>query len=186
MASMKITAVIPTRGDVDTSRIVTHLRSYQEISEVLVIASGTAFSRYKWARRASTDWIYTQDDDCITHIAPLIAARSRYDPFFLVNAMTPEHAAQYPGAQTLLGFGTIFHRSRISVFDGWLYDDLFHREADRIFGTVVPHKTEFPHIEILPCASAPNRLWKQPDHLAARAAMNQRIKEQTGIDAGCL
>lgn len=185
---MKLTAVIPTRGDVDVSPIVSHLRTYREIAEVVVVAGSTPFNRYMWGRHATTDLIYTQDDDCITDIAMLIDFWEDRD--VILNAMTREHAAQYPGAQTLLGFGAIFPRLLINttfIFDErWKRDALFFREADRIFATVNTHSTVYPKIEILPHANNPNRLWKQADHLAARAEMNERIFLQTGIRAGCL
>ena len=183
---MKITAIIPTRGDVDVSPITRHLRTYPEIGHILVVASDTPYSRYVWAAMAETDLIYTQDDDCLTDVSILIDAWK--DDDVILNAMTREHAAQYPGAQTLLGFGALFFRALIQeTFTlSWTADQLFLRESDRIFATVNPHVTVFPKIEILPHANAPNRLWKQPDHLSSRAAMNRRIFEKTGIEAGCL
>jgi hypothetical protein len=118
----------------------------------------------------------------VTDIRPLIDA---FELDVIVNAMTPEHARQYPGRQTLIGFGAIFHRNLLKCFSdyAWERDDLFYRESDRIFPTVNPHKTMITDIEILPHAHAPNRLWKQPDHLSAREAMNRRIFEVTGIRA---
>lgn len=131
-------------------------------------------------RSAGHDVIYTQDDDCITEISGLLAA---YEPGYIVNAMTLQHAAQYPGRQTLIGFGAIFHRSLIECLCGWDRDELFMRESDRIFATLNPHKTLFPEIYILPHATSPNRLYRQPDHVAARLAMEQRIFDRTGIRA---
>lgn len=108
-----------------------------------------------------------------------------WEPLFVVNAMTPEHAAQYRGRQTLIGFGALFHQANLCCFRdyNWEKDSLFLRESDRIFGTVNKHKTVFPKIEILPHAHNPNRLWKQPDHLTARFAMEERIFQVTGIRA---
>ena len=172
---LKISAVIPTRGDVDRTEIVAHLRTYPEIDEIEVIAGDTPYNRYVAAARAKNDLIFTQDDDCITDIRPLINA---YQPGIITNAMTPQHAAQYPGKQTLIGFGAIFDRSLINVLDGWERDALFFRESDRIFATLNPHKTVFPAIRLLPHATAANRLYRQPDHVAARFAMEKRIFER--------
>lgn len=178
---MKISAVIPTRGDVDIKPIVDHLRTCPQIDDVWVVTGDTPYNRYVAAReKAQHQTIYTQDDDCITEIAPLIAA---YEQGVIVNAMTPEHAVQYTGRQTLLGFGAMFDRSMLAVLDGWERDALFFRESDRIFATLNPHKTVFPKIRILPQAFAENRLWRQLDHLSARDAINQRIFERTGIVA---
>lgn len=177
---LKISAVIPSRGDVDVTEIVRHLKSYPEIEEVEIICGTTPYNRYVAAARAKNDIIFTQDDDCITDIRPLIDA---YEPGIIVNAMTPAHAAQYPGRQTLIGFGAIFDRALIQVLDGQERDALFFRESDRIFATVNEHKTVFPDIRILPHAMAPNRLYRQPDHIPARMAMEARILATTGVRA---
>ena len=176
---MKISAVIPTRGDVPVKELEAHLRGYEEIDEVLIIKGDTPSNRYIAAALAKNEVIFTQDDDCVTDLRPIIDA---YEPGVLVNAMTPEHAANYPGRQTLIGFGALFDKTLIRCLDGWERDALFLRESDRIFATVNPHKTVFPSIDILPCAHAPNRLWKQPDHVACRFQMERRIKERTGIN----
>jgi hypothetical protein len=163
------------------TRIIDHLKSYPEIDDVWVVTGDTPYNRYVVARESAMhQTIFTQDDDCITDIRPLIEA---YEQGVLVNAMTPEHAAQYPGRQTLLGFGALFDRSMLSVLEGWEHDALFLRESDRVFGTLNPHKSVFPSIKILPHAMADNRLYRQPDHLSARDAINRRIFERTGIRA---
>lgn len=177
---MRISAVIPTRGDVPLGAIVDRLQEYSEVEEIVIVNGDTPFNRYLAAERAKNDVIYTQDDDCLTDLRPLLDA---YRPGVIVNAMTPEHAAQYPARQTLIGFGAIFDRALIACFASFERDALFYRESDRVFGTVNEHVTVFPRIDILPHAHAPNRLWKQPDHVAARVAMEQRILERTGIQA---
>jgi hypothetical protein len=182
MSPKSVSAVIPTRGDVPIGRIVDHLLAYPEIEEIVIVKGDTPFNRYLAAGRAKNEAIFTQDDDCVTDLRPLL---DTYEPGsgVIVNAMTPEHAAQYPGRQTLIGFGAIFDGALVRCFDGWERDALFYRESDRIFGTVNAHVTVFPPVEILPHAYASNRLWKQPDHVAARMAMEQRIFEVTGIRA---
>lgn len=175
---MRISAVIPTRGDVPMGAIVERLQEYPEIDEVILVMGDTPYNRYEAMARAKNAVIYTQDDDCLTDLRPILDA---YRPGVIVNAMTPEHAAQYRGPQTLIGFGALFDASLVACLDGWKRDALFYRESDRIFATVNQHFTVFPKIDILPHASAPNRLWKQPDHVAARVAMEARIFERTGI-----
>jgi len=177
---VKVSAVIPSRGDVDLKKITDHLRRYPEIDEVLLGISDTPHTRYRMANIARNEIIFTQDDDCLTDLRPLIEA---YEPAMLVNAMTPEHAAQYPGRQTLIGFGALFQKSLTICLDGWERDALFYRESDRIFATLNPHKTVFPSIQILPQAHNPNRFWKQPDHVSARLVMEKRIFLKTGVQA---
>lgn len=176
-----ICAVIPTRGDVDCGLIFDNLRQYPEIGEIRFVIGDTPFNRYKAMLESRSGIFLTQDDDCITDVGPLLEA---YDHEVIVNAMTREHAARYQGNQTLIGFGSIFHRwlvERAFRDYQWESDAVFYRESDRIFPTVNPHKTVFPKIEILPHAHNQNRLWKQPDHESARLEMNRRIFETTGI-----
>jgi len=181
LSAGRVSAVVPTRGDVDLGPIVRHLASYPQIGDIFVVVGGTPFNRYRvMAQSARTDVVFTQDDDCITDLAPVLAA---YEPGIIVNAMTPEHAANYPGRQTLLGFGSIFDRAMVAALDGWEHDALFLREADRVFTALHPHKSVYPKIEILPYAHAPNRMYRQPDHAAARDSINRRILERTGIVA---
>ena len=93
---MKIAAVIATRGDVATSEIAAKLRSYPEIGEVRFVVGNTPFNRYAvMAEMTEWPWLYTQDDDCITDIEPLLRACDIAAPSSLViNAMTLQHAAQ--------------------------------------------------------------------------------------------
>lgn len=180
MGPQTVSAVIPSRGDVDTSGIVAHLRRYCEIRDVRIVVGDTPYNRYVAAADAACDVIFTQDDDCITELRPLLDAYQS-GCGLIVNAMTPQHAAQYPGRQTLLGFGALFDKAMLQSLDGWERDALFYRESDRIFATINPHRSVFPEITILPWASSPNRLWMQPDHLSAKRAIGQRIFESTGI-----
>lgn len=164
------------------ARIVDRLRSFPQIADVRVVVGDSTYNRYLYGRSADEAIIYTQDDDCLTDIGPILEA---YEPGIIVNAMTREHAARYRGAQTLIGFGSIFDRSLIdTVMDSkWERDDLFFSKADRIFGTINQHKTVFPKIEILPHATDDNRLYRQKNHGHLVAAMNRRIFELTGIRA---
>jgi hypothetical protein len=171
---MKVSAVIPTRGDVDLSRVVDSLRHYPEITEIIIKIGDTPFNRYRGAVQAANELIYTQDDDCVTDITPLLAA---YDSAFICNAMTPEHAKSYPGEETLVGFGALFDKRRLAVFGGWKRDALFYRECDRVFATLNPHKTVYPKITILPHAYSANRLYRQPEHGPSHVAMRERISQ---------
>jgi hypothetical protein len=175
---MRVTAVIPSRGD--ALEVVEHLRKYKEIEEITVVRFGSVFGRYIGIDQAKSEVIYTQDDDCITDVAAVLAA---YQPGVVVNAMTKAHAAQYPRAATLIGFGAIFDRDLVRCLDGWERDELFMRECDRVFTALNHCETIFPEIRILPQASDPDRLWKQPTHNQYRVEIERRIYEKTGIAA---
>lgn len=180
LPSRAISAVIPTRGDVSLAGIVDHLRSYDEIGEIIIAIGDTLFNRYLAAGRAKHDVIYTQDDDCLVDARQVIAA---YQPGIIVNAMTREHAAQYHHRATLVGFGAIFDRDLIRCLDEWDQDALFLSECDRVFTALNRCQAIYPPIINLAHASAPNRLYKQSDHEMRRAAIERRILEKTGIRA---
>ncbi len=170
-------AIVPTRGDLDLTHLIDHLHSYPEIGQVDLVISSTPFNRYVRAMSSPMHTIYVQDDDCQTDLRPL------FDAFIpgegvMVNAMTPQHQKEYKNSRfTLCGFGAIFDKAMLRVFDGHPRDALFYRESDRIMGSV-PHRSVFPAIFISSDASLPNRLWRQPDHRPARVAMEKRILER--------
>jgi hypothetical protein len=178
-----VTAVIPTRGDVAVGRIIDKLVACSKIGEIRLIKADSPFGRFLPMLNASPESIfYTQDDDCVTDPTLLFAEEFHFG--CIVNAMTPQHAAKYQGRQTLIGFGALMAAGDvIRAFEDWpwLQDELFRREADRVLTALIPHRTVLMDIEILECASAPNRLWKQPNHLSALREINRRIAETAGI-----
>lgn len=175
---MRVSAVIPSRGE--AMEVIEHLRSFKEIEEITVIQAGSVFGRYIGIDQAKNKIIYTQDDDCITDVAAVLAA---YKPGVVVNAMTKEHATQYPRRASLVGFGAIFDRNLVRCLDGWERDELFMRECDRVFTALNRCEPIFPEIRILSQASDPDRLWRQPEHNQYRVAIERRIYEKAGIAA---
>jgi len=170
--ALSISAVIPTRGDVDLSRIVENLRRFPEVREIIFEIGDTTLNRYRGAGKALHEIIYTQDDDYVTDLRPIVDA---YRPGMIVNAMTESHQAGYLEDETLLGFGSIFDKALLSVLDGWEEDALFLREADRVFATLNRHFTVFPKIEVMPWAHNFNRLCFQPEHGSSHVAIRKRI-----------
>lgn len=148
--------------------------SFEEIDEVIFTVSNSVYGRYEGISDAENGVIYTQDDDCITDIRPILDA---YESGLIVNAMTPEHAAQYRGRVSLVGFGAIFDRSLVDVLDGWERDELFLRECDRVFTGLNRRKTVYPSIRMLPQATAENRMYREPGHNSARAEIERRIQQ---------
>lgn len=137
---------------------------------------------------AKESLIYTQDDDCITDLRPLIQEWSRWSYVaqrrMIFNTMTKAHAANYKGRNTLVGFGSMFQRPALQAFTDWPWerDELFYRECDRIFATVNPHTHVIQPVEIFESAHAPNRMWKHPEHNKYRVEIEKRIRETTGIE----
>jgi len=125
-----ISAVIPTRGDVDLKPIISNIERFKEIKEIIVADyDKSVYNRYIGCSKAKYDIIYTQDDDCIVDLQPLI---DNYRKGVIVNAMKPEKMEEYTD-MTLIGWGAIFDKSLIKVLDGWEQDELFLRECDRVF-----------------------------------------------------
>ncbi len=179
LPSGSVTAIIPSRGDLDLRDLQYHLLQSPAIAAVWIVVGSTPFNRYLAAAGAPTPWVYTQDDDCLTDVRDLL---DNAEPGIIVNAMTEHHARHYPGRQTLIGFGAVFERHLAYPMLTWERDGLFLRESDRVFGSIHEHRTLFPQICIQPSAHHPNRLWKQPEHHATRRAMEQRIFEVTGLN----
>jgi hypothetical protein len=136
------------------------------------------------AAQATNEIIYTQDDDCIVHNIPeLLAAFSAKQ---LVCAMKTNAAQQYmsytrgSSSPTLVGWGSVFLRSWVSVLDRYLErfgeDSLLRREADRLFTALLPspHVTLPANVEDFPCASDAGALWRDPEHGRYRAAALDR------------
>ena len=172
--ALDISAIIPTRGDVDLSLIVENLRQYPEVKEITFVVGTTPFNRYLAAERAHYPVILTQDDDCVTDMRTVIDS---YRPGIIVNAMTESHAKAYQGEETLIGLGSVFDRDLVSVLDGWEQDTLFLRESDRVFATLNRHESIFPVVTPMLWATAANRLYRQPEHGASHVAIRERIKQ---------
>jgi hypothetical protein len=155
--------------------------AHPEIDDINFIESDSVFGRFIgiWGY-AQHDIIYTQDDDVLTDVGPIIDS---YESGVIVNAMTPEHAAHYRGSQTLIGFGAIFDKLLLTSLYGWDWqDELNRRTCDRIFTALNKHKSIFPRITHMPYATADNRMYRQPQHFRDRVDITKRILERTGIN----
>jgi len=81
--------------------------------------------------------------------------------------------------QVMFGAGSLVeHRLTSAAIGEYLsvhpWDDDFLTLCDCILGFTVPSKRIDLGYEILPCASAENRIWTQPDAAARRAMMDER------------
>ncbi|HEU4400816.1 MAG TPA: hypothetical protein VFT43_01805, partial [Candidatus Polarisedimenticolia bacterium] len=151
-------------------------------------------ARFAAIQYARGDLIYVQDDDVIVsdpraivdewlEVEAIVAAEHG-QPDFVVCNMPPEFRKVYTDT-ALIGFGAAFHRiapakafDRFFAFHGLDRDDqLFLRESCRVFTVLSPRVlVDVPKTD-LPWASAPNRLWKQPDHIEMRERMLKLARE---------
>lgn len=127
--------------------------------------------------KASCDFIYYQDDDCLAPIKELLDAAL---PDCITCAMKPSHLEAYKNSQiALLGWGSVFPKRIITVLDSYrrVYgeDALFRRESERIMTWLAwPQKRLNLPIVDLPSAWAPDRLSMQPDHYAYIPQVEER------------
>ena len=173
----------------EISEIISHLKKIPQITEIIVhdnrLYNIFTYGRYKAAEKASNSIIYTQDDDClISHINELISA---FDGTQLVNTLRPKHSKepQYQGAETLLGWGSLFKKEWISVFkkyvDKYGEDYLLFRGGDRIFttllGQTIKRKTIIKEIHSFPSATSNKvALYKRKDYFKTIQKIRERVQ----------
>jgi hypothetical protein len=184
---VNVSAVIVTRGDVDLSPVLDSLpRDWQKVVwDNSQRQDCSVFGRYAAIPECEHELIYVQDDDCVlADPAALVEAwavpswgRSDY----IACNMPPQFREHYSDS-ALVGFGAVFTRSLPARAFNRFYraagnGDIsyglasFKRECDTVFTTLMPRiLVDLPYTD-LPWASAPNRLWKQPEHVSERRAM---------------
>lgn len=133
-----ITAVIPTRGDVDMTEIRESLKPFGQVI-VWNNAHGIdkkVYGRYMAVYGAENEIIYTQDDDCLVDWRKLLP---HYHPDMVTCNMPHDRRYGYRDGTQLIGWGCLFHRRHAIVLEDYLtrypgsYNDFFFRTCDRIF-----------------------------------------------------
>lgn len=193
---MKISAVIVTRGDRDISDAIDSINPVcgGEFDEIIVWDNSKAikdlkvFGRFAGAFIARNDFIYIQDDDCLILTKDLVSefiSRTIFPTSVLCNFPHDRRNEYQKTGIALLGWGTIFHKSQLSVFDKYLthypMDDLFLRECDRIFSYLTRNHTHYTEVEMrqLPYAFGNDRMGKETRHSHDLRTIRERLN---GID----
>lgn len=174
-----VTACLVTRGDIDMTPILNSLEGFGEVivwdnSEGEDLA---VLGRYRAMENAIHDVIYCQDDDCVLAPESIERLLATYAPGRLAANMPRRFREHYPDS-CLVGFGAIFdiglpehafeRYDRLLTREEKLPDATFNRTCDVVFTTLTARRlTDMPHTD-LPYASDPNRMWKQPGHVAER------------------
>jgi hypothetical protein len=172
----QVSACLVTREPLDP-QIVRSLEGFGEI----IVGDGTrgVIGRYEAVAKAKFEIIYSQDDDCVVDIPALMA---QWDGHFISN-MKANRVAEYPGQITLMGWGCMFRKELIDVFDEyidrWGLDALFRRECDRVFSGLNRHKNVFVDVENLPIAYV-DRLGNDPEHWTYLAQIKKKVYELGG------
>lgn len=182
MNRFEISAVIATRGDVDLTQILETLDGY---GEILVVTSDHlgCFGRWLGVRAARHDTVYLQDDDLIfTAHDELLAA---HEPGRLTaNMPSPwyERSGYNREGSVQVGAGCLLERdlpwpALQSYLAHYRPDRLFYDYCDDVVGILTPSLRLDLGYEILPCASAPNRIWTAPAAAQRRSEMARRALE---------
>lgn len=176
---MKITAVLITKGDVDLEPILQSLLQFEDIivyNKLEVEHDYLLYGRYTSMIGAKYDIIYTQDDDVITDPMKVCA---EYKPGWVTANVPPARRAEYSDGVTLVGWGSVFDRHLLNAFDRYFehypIDELFLREADRVFTGLNRCRNIDVPIRHLQHAYASDRMGQESRHLSDLAAIRQRI-----------
>lgn len=180
MNRTQVSAVVPTRGDVDLTRIVESLQGFGEIIiwNNAVERNLAVYARYAAIERATRAVIYTQDDDCLIDADAIVAA---YEPDRLVANMPRSRWDDYPDS-TLVGWGAVFDSDLANAaFDrfemaypaeGCSADPTWLRTCDVVFSALTPRTVIDVGFGHLPWAEDPARaMFKQRGHKEERDRM---------------
>lgn len=174
--SSLITAVIPTRGKLDER--IWH-RMPIDLGEMKISRGEGLWHRYQSAKQATYDLIYTQDDDCVVDVEALLGIWVRDGCEGVLCNMPAAKRPEYPDAIALVGWGCFFRKEALKVFDTYFQmypkDELFVREADRVFTALNTVTLADVAVEHLPAAYGSDRMGAQGNHLASLGAIRQRI-----------
>lgn len=189
---MNVSAVIVTRGDVDLSPVLNALpREWQKVvwdnsqREDLAV-----YGRYAAISECEHETVFVVDDDCVLETPLTLLSVYEHEikrsPGAIVANMPARFRHDFYSDHCLVGFGAIFQRElpaaafarfRVArsfgkVFDAFVQDPgIFSRTCDIVFTSLTPRiLLDLPYTD-LPWASAPNRMWKQPEHVGERKRM---------------
>ncbi len=197
---MKFSAVVVSRMDHEIGLIV---NSIARLADEIIIVRGDqgVWERWEAAAKAKHDVIYTQDDDAVVAVSDVIAA---YDSDRVVCNMPADHRKDYPDGVALVGWGCVFHISKLAVRTPWevaatefvgafgayrswcaedegtlhlASDSIFKRECDRVFTGL----SDLTLIDVervhLPQAHYVSRMGREPKHGACLQEIRRRIYE---------
>ena len=161
IAPGQVTLVIPTRGNVDMSRILESVNSFG-FGEVIVADNSKLpvdlgiYARFQACYWAQNDVVATVDDDVIFEKWPELLAH--YKPGVLVSAYPQNFDIPW------ISTGAVFDKNLVKpAFDKYLtrypFDHfLTHKAADAVFCLLTPYEVHPMPYEELPWATASGRV----------------------------
>lgn len=176
-----VSCVLLTKEDVYPKEILDHVLKYP-FGEILILThSDSPHRKYEIFAKAKYETIYYNDDDAICPIEPLVALSQ---PDLINVAMKQGHFEAYKNDKGTmgLGWGSIFPKSLLKSLDRYVKiygeDEVFKRETDRIFTYLnYPQNRLILPIIDLPSAYAPDRMWRQPNHVSSGVLAGERCKK---------
>lgn len=140
------------------------------------------YGRYAALDEVADELVYVQDDDIIAEPESLQALVRAYDWAESENTLVcnvPERFRKYYSDFAIVGLGAIFRRSDAwTIFDALELDTTWkHRYCDLIFtGLHRPQVWVDLGYTELPYASAPDRMWKEPNHVSDHEAVKAWVR----------
>ncbi|MFA5759626.1 MAG: hypothetical protein WC942_09775 [Clostridia bacterium] len=138
------------------------------------------YGRYWMCTYAKNDIVYVQDDDYLVYnIEELIAL---YDGVNIIANLKEGFEGYYPYPETMVGWGALFNREWLSVFNKWRChygeDYLMYRGGDRIFTTLYGRaKTIKAKVKEFPSATDKNiAIYKREDHYMTVEKVRERLR----------
>jgi hypothetical protein len=192
-----VSACLVTRGDVDLSDIIDSLTPHVE--EILVWDNSqredlSVYGRYALIVEAKNPLILVQDDDVLHRPAGIEEIIWQSDSGSaeygrLVVNMPANFRHAFYQEHALVGFGACFHRDlpERAFAQFWRHpetsplvpeaEDHFQRTCDVVFTGLTPYTMVDVPYEDLPWATAPNRMWQQPQHQDERHRMLELVRK---------
>jgi hypothetical protein len=174
-----ISACFITKDHTYPKEIIDHVFQFTFGEFLFLTNCDSPHRKQELFEKASFDYIYYQDDDCIAPIPELLAQAK---PHIINCAMKSFHLNQYKDSRiALVGWGSIFPKRLIKVLDKYRNahgeDELYQRETERImtYLNFPQNRLELPIVD-LPSATAPDRLSMQPNHYNYIPQVEERCK----------
>lgn len=197
--SVNVSAIIVTRGDHSTEPCLEPLRE-AGIDDLIVWDNSqrenlAVYGRYAAIEEAAGAAIIVQDDDVILDVESVRSLIDAYVPGHVVCNMPRKFRTQRVYQDSaLVGFGAIFdrdlperaftrfalssHRNGCIAWGAEGVDrTLFDRECDTVFTMLTPRRFVDLSYVNREFASAPNRLWKRPEHRDERELMRNLARQ---------
>ena len=180
----KVTAVLITwKRQHNLPRIIEEILKVPQINEILIHDNSkgenrACYRRFELAVKAKNETIYTQDDDCVNHdISELIGEFGNLTCGATKGYIDALDKPPYLNTNlALLGFGSLFKKAWID-FSKYKYphDDLFYREADRIFTLGLEKRPKIVKCNIELLDEDTEAMSQQPNHIEDRKIIIERM-----------